>query len=106
MTVDEYVEGGFKVVVQDVILGVHLERYTKIIQSRPLHLIVLIARPDVIAKRETERGKTGYGYWTIEALDEVLRAQTPRIGLWIDNSDQTPDQTVDEILARRGEALV
>jgi signal recognition particle GTPase len=26
-------------------------------------------------------------------------ARTPRIGLWPDNSDSTPDETVDEILA-------
>ena len=31
---------------------------------------------------------------------------TPRVGLWIDSSNQSPEQTVDEIIARWDEALV
>ena len=31
---------------------------------------------------------------------------TPRVGLWIDSSDQSPEQTVDEIIARWDEALI
>ena len=33
-------------------------------------------------------------------LDAGLRRETPRLGLWIDSSDQTPDQTVDAIVAQ------
>ena len=34
--------------------------------------------------------------------EELARrlADTPRIGLWLDTSEQTPAQTVDEILGR------
>lgn len=106
MVADSYFDAGFRVVVQDVIVGVHLERYVASIRSRPLYVTVLIARPKVIAAREADRGKTGFGHWSIEALDEVLCTQTPRIGLWLDNSDQTPDETVDEILKRLDEARV
>jgi hypothetical protein len=28
------------------------------------------------------------------------------VGLWLDTSDQSPDETVDEIVAREGEAVV
>ncbi|WP_018349465.1 zeta toxin family protein [Longispora albida] len=31
---------------------------------------------------------------------------TPRIGLWLDSSEQTPEQTADEILARLAEAAI
>src|SRR6266545_4462894 len=41
-----------------------------------------------------------YGTWAIERLDEVLRHQTPRIGLWLDTSRQTSAETAEEILAR------
>ncbi|MEY9931427.1 hypothetical protein ABH926_006076 [Catenulispora sp. GP43] len=40
------------------------------------------------------------------ALDEQLRRHTPRIGSWLDTSEQTANETVAEILARRGEAEV
>jgi len=43
----------------------------------------------------------------IEALDRALRTETPRIGLWLDTSAQTPEETVDEIIRRgRDEGLV
>lgn len=107
-TIDTYFDAGFAVVAQDVILGVHLERFTAYVRSRPLYVVALVPRPDVIARREAEREKTAYspGRWTIEQLDDVLRRKTSRVGLWLDNSDQTPDETVEEILARTDEARV
>jgi cytidylate kinase len=42
----------------------------------------------------------GYGDWTVGSLDATFRRETPQLGLWLDTSDQTPDQTVDEILVR------
>ncbi|MBM0237656.1 hypothetical protein JNW88_11680 [Micromonospora sp. ATA32] len=54
--------------------------------------------PGVAAARD--RPKSEYGDWPVADLDAEFRAGTPRIGLWLDNSDQTPEQTVDEILAR------
>ena len=40
-----------------------------------------------------------------EALDTMLR-DTPRLGLWLDSSNQAADQTVEEIIRRADEALV
>ncbi|HEY3010247.1 MAG TPA: AAA family ATPase [Micromonosporaceae bacterium] len=97
---DEYFRAGFTVVVQDIILGEHLDEVTRSIGGRPLLVVVLTPRPDVVAARETARGKDAYDEWTVAELDRALRQETPRIGLWLDTSDQTPGQTVDEILAR------
>ncbi|MFC5288181.1 hypothetical protein ACFPM7_14065 [Actinokineospora guangxiensis] len=33
-------------------------------------------------------------------LGKGPRTETPRIGLWLDTSGQTPEQTVEEVLAR------
>ncbi|MEE1808540.1 phosphotransferase, partial [Streptomyces sp. BE133] len=35
-----------------------------------------------------------------------LREETPRIGLWLDTTGQTVEQTVDTVLAELGRALV
>jgi chloramphenicol 3-O-phosphotransferase len=99
-TCDEYFQEGFTVVAQDVVLGEHLTEMVELIQQRPLLVIVLAPRPETIAAREAARGKNSYDRWTIELLDEGLRNQTPRLGLWLDTSDQTPDETVNEILTR------
>ncbi len=56
-------------------------------------------------QRESERVKVGYGeLWSIRDFDHKVRTETPQIGLWLDSSQQTPDETVDEIIARLPEA--
>ncbi|MCS7475488.1 AAA family ATPase [Umezawaea endophytica] len=97
---DAYFQAGFTVVVQDVVLGEELAGMIALIRSRPLLVVVLAPSPGAIAAREAGRGKNAYGTWAIEQLDDALRHETPRVGLWLDTSDQTPEQTVDEILAR------
>jgi hypothetical protein len=37
---------------------------------------------------------------TVEDLDGALRDETPRIGLWLDSSNQSVDETVQAILVR------
>lgn len=97
---DAYFEAGFTVITQDVILGEYLAEMTSLIRGRPLLVIVLAPQADTIAARENARGKTAYGTWAIDQLDDVLKHQTPRIGLWLDTSHQSATETVDEILAR------
>lgn len=100
MAADEYVREGFTVVAQDVVIGDVLTELTQLIRTRPLLVVVLAPRPDAVATREAARAKSSYDEWTITALDRGLREETPRIGLWLDTSDQTPEQTVEEILDR------
>jgi chloramphenicol 3-O-phosphotransferase len=97
---DAYFDAGFSVVTQDVILGDHLTEMVAAVRRRPLLVVVLAPRPEAVAAREAARGKIGYDRWAVDQLDSVLRRETPRIGLWLDTSDQTPAQTVDEILTR------
>jgi chloramphenicol 3-O-phosphotransferase len=99
-TCDEYFREGFSVVVQDVVLGEHLAEMVTLIRRRPLLVVVLAPRPEAVAAREAARGKNAYDRWTIDLLDDSLRNETPRIGLWLDTSGQTPEETADEILTR------
>ena len=99
-TCDEYFREGFTVIAQDVILGSHLPETLALIRERPLLLVVLAPHPETVAAREAARGKTAYSQWTVDLLDQGLRTQTPLLGLWLDTSDQTPEQTVQEILDR------
>jgi predicted kinase len=97
---DRYFEAGFTVVVQDVVIGPALASMVELIRSRPLLVIVLCPRPEVVSAREHGRAKTAYDPWSVEQFDASLRRDTPPLGLWIDSSDQTPEETVNEILAR------
>jgi cytidylate kinase len=97
---DAYFQAGFTVIVQDIILGSYLAEMTAMIRSRPLLVIVLAPQAAAIADREESRGKTAYGPLAIEQLDTALRYETPRLGLWLDTTSQTPAETADEILSR------
>ncbi|NYI76380.1 AAA family ATPase [Nocardioides panzhihuensis] len=99
MVADEYAAAGLTAVVQDIVLGDELRTYTESVRTRPLYVVVLAPRPDAVAVRESGRAKTGYGEWTVEALDRGMREDTPRIGLWLDSSELTVEETVDAILA-------
>lgn len=106
-TADAYAAAGFSAIVQDVILGAWLTEYVAMIATRPLHVVVLNPSSDAVAAREALRPKRGYDErFTVDDLRRVLVEETPRIGLWLDTSDQTVDETVAEILARRADALV
>ena len=105
-TADDYWRAGFDVVVQDALIGTALPQFVDSLTATPVYVVVLTADVRVIAARERDRPKTGYGAWTAEALQEVFERETPRIGLWLDTSLLTPTETVDEILRRRDDALV
>lgn len=103
---DTYADAGFAVVVQDVVVGELLNEWPALVRTRPLLVAVLAPRPDVVAAREAARRKFAYGTGgpghghSVAQLDRMLRERTPRLGLWLDSSDQTPDQTTDELLRR------
>jgi chloramphenicol 3-O-phosphotransferase len=105
-TVERFHDAGFTVVAQDVIVGPLLAEAVAGIRRRPLHLVVLVPDRDVVAAREEGRAKTAYGpgRHTLDDLDRALREDTPRLGLWLDTSTQTPDETVTELLGRLDEA--
>ena len=106
-TANQYAAAGFDVVLQDIVLGENLTELVDQLEARPRHVVVLAPRPEVVAEREAGRAKTGYADgWTPAILDEGMRRDTPRIGLWLDNSDQTPQQTAAEIMDRLDEARI
>ncbi|GLF93460.1 AAA family ATPase [Streptomyces yaizuensis] len=104
---DLYAADGWTAVVQDIVIGPELAAYTDLVRTRPLHVVVLAPSPSAVTARESARPKTGYGPGpTVADLDRVLREETPRTGLWLDTSSQSPAETVEEILGRLAESRV
>ena len=92
---------------QDIVLGQGLVEVAQHYAGRPLHVVVLCPDPAVVAAREAGRAKSGYrDAADVLDFDRVLRAETPRLGLWLDTSDLTVAETVDQILAHLSEARV
>lgn len=94
---DAYFEAGFNVVLQDVILGPMLQEIVELIRNQPLYVIVLTPSQEAVAGREAARPKKGYGLWTISELDRQLREETPKLGMWLDTTNLSPAETVEQI---------
>lgn len=97
---DGYLEAGFGVALEDVVAGPLLSEYSTMIRSRPCHVVVLLPSRKTVAVREAERQDKGYDAWTIGQLYDLFVSRTPRIGLWLDTTDLTPEQTVEQILTQ------
>lgn len=100
-----YADAGFTVVLQDIYLETDLPAMVERLQPHPVHVVVLCPSQDSVrardAHRQATRGKIAYqpGGIDVYLLDKALR-NTPQIGLWLDTSDLSVEETVDEILHR------
>jgi cytidylate kinase len=96
---DSFFEAGFTPVVDDVVIGARLAELRSDLRSRPLLFILLVPRLEVVRVRNRERpNKDVFEEW--RHLDAVAREETPRVGLWLDTSDQTAEESAAEVLRR------
>ena len=105
-TADVYAEAGFTSIVQDVILGPMLNEFVSMIRTRPIALVVLAPGVAAVRDRESNRAKTGYHSFTPESFDADFRRSTPSLGLWVDSTFLSVEETVDTILAQIASSLV
>lgn len=107
MTALAYREAGFTVVLQDVYVGPHLVEMVDRLDVSPLYVVSLTARMAIVAERERTRPKSGYvGGWTVEELCADFEREALEVGLSLDTSDLSPEETVAAILSRLEEAKV
>ncbi|MHB8377767.1 MAG: AAA family ATPase [Dehalococcoidia bacterium] len=88
---------GFTAVVDDIVIGERLDQLRTELADVPWMFVMLTPEKDVVRARERGRGTRLFEQWEWLS-DEVDR--TARVGLRVDNSRQTPEETVDEIMRR------
>jgi energy-coupling factor transporter ATP-binding protein EcfA2 len=110
LVADEYAAAAFTTVVQDNIYGPDVTRWLASLRARPRHFVVLRPSVAVLDARHEERrrrtGKIAYRGGYTAAENDTHVASTPAVGLWLDTSALSPEETVDEILDRAAEAVV
>lgn len=97
----EYHKNGFTVIVQDNYYGEKLPYFLSLLSPDETRVVALCPSAEVIRLREKKRGKTGYTGFDVDALYDEFMKNTPRIGLWIDSSALSPEETVAAILAEK-----
>jgi broad-specificity NMP kinase len=104
---ETYLRAGFDAVIEDVIIGPVLVDFLHLVPVANMHLVILDPDARAVAERDRNRAKTAYGErWKVEELRVVLCEHTSHVGLWLDSTDLTAEQTVDRILADLGASLV
>jgi chloramphenicol 3-O-phosphotransferase len=102
---DSFFDAGFTPIIDDIVIGSRLAELRADLRSRPLLFVLLLPRLEVVQKRNRGRpGKDVFETW--RHLDAVARAETPRVGLWLDTSDQTAEKSAAEILERAWQEAV
>ena len=105
MLADSFFAAGFTPVIDDVVIGSRLDEFRSDVRNRPLLFVMLAPRADVVRGRDARREqKHVFDQWG--HLDEVMRAETARVGLWLDTSKMTAQETVEEIARRAEEAKI
>jgi cytidylate kinase len=95
---------GFAAVVDDIVIGDRVQHLLEEMAGERFFFAMLTPRLEAVIERERGRGTSLYEAWAW--MDEEVRERTPRIGLWLDTTDMTVEETVDVVLARLDEAKV
>ncbi|MFB6610441.1 hypothetical protein ACFCVO_08985 [Agromyces sp. NPDC056379] len=107
-----FVDAGISAVHVDNIFGDEVVAQLDRVGGRRA-LIVLRPSVEAIVRRDTERGSGAYDGWIGDGtLADAVRvfdgwlAETPAVGLWVDSTEQSAEETVDWIMERWDTALV
>ena len=103
---DSFFEAGITPIVDDVVIGSRFDELRADVRSRPLLFVLLTPSLEAVRERNRQRpNKDVFEAW--RHLDAVARSETKRLGLWLDTSKQTAEESADEILRRAwSEAIV
>lgn len=91
-------EEGFSALVDDVVAGPRLDQLTEFLAGIPFHFVMLLPDFEVVHRRWVQMDSPFaevFGW-----IDNEIRQRTQRVGLWLDTTEMTPDQTADAIVGQ------
>jgi chloramphenicol 3-O-phosphotransferase len=94
-------EAGVVAIIDDVVIGTRLEAFRSMLTGRPLWFVLLVPNLERVAERNATRGSDAvFERW--RHLDATTREETERVGLWLDSSELSAEETVARILEDGG----
>jgi chloramphenicol 3-O-phosphotransferase len=99
-----FLGAGFTAIVDDIVIADRLVQLLADLDGLPVRYVMLAPPFHHVRQRWIDMGSPFADAWSW--IDEEIRLRTKRIGLWIDTTDLTPEQTADQILTRLDEATV
>jgi hypothetical protein len=95
---------GFTAVVDDIVAGSRLDDVIEDLDGVPFDFVMLLPRFEVMKARWRAMESPFVDSW--DWIDDEIRLRTRRVGLWLDTTTLTPEETVVVILNRLDEATV
>jgi len=100
-----FYEAGFTAVLDDIVVGSRIDDVREDLAGLDFLLVMLVPSMAAVRERERQRGTELWPEW--EWLTEQFLSARRDIGLWLDTSHQSAEETVGEIMRRAwDEALV
>lgn len=100
---DSYAADGFVPVMDDVVTRRgELDLIVDLLKTRPIYMFVLAPDLEIAAKRDAERQFSVLDAW--RHLDAEMRSDLGDVGLWLDTSALTAEETLTAVRDRRDEA--
>jgi chloramphenicol 3-O-phosphotransferase len=93
-----FFDAGFTVVLDDIVIGKRLDELREDLSGVEFMFVMLTPSLEAVRQRERGRGTQLWREW--EWLTESIERTSERIGLWLDTTAQTAEQTVDDIMGR------
>jgi hypothetical protein len=97
-------DDGFTAVIDDIVAGRRLEHVIEDLAGVPFGFVMLLPDFEHVKARWRAMGSPFVDSW--DWIDDEIRKDTPRVGLWLDTTALDPDQTVEAILDRLDETTV
>ena len=97
-------EYGFSAIVDDIVAGSRFDQLVEELDGVPFDFVMLLPAFEHVQARWRAMGSPFVDAWGW--IDDEIRLNTPRVGLWLDTTSLTADETVEVILDRLDEATV
>jgi hypothetical protein len=99
-----FLEFGFTAVIDDIVAGRRLDHVIEDLDGVPFGFVMLLPDFEHVKARWRAMGSPFVDKW--DWINDEIRNDTPRVGLWLDTTALGPEQTVDAILDRVDETTV
>lgn len=99
-----FAEHDFGAVVDDIVIGERLEHAIADLSGVPFGFVMLLPDFEHVRQRWRDMGSPFVDSW--DWIDDEIRTGTRRVGLWLNTTNLTPDETVDTIITRIDETKV
>jgi chloramphenicol 3-O-phosphotransferase len=96
---------GITAIIGDIILGSRWDDLRTALRGVSFYLVILAPDVETVIARDARRSRPVGAEWAYY-LDAELRGTMSGIGVWVDSSKKTPDETTDEIVRRMDEGLI